>query len=116
MVQRFGHRLHRATNSSRRRGITNLRTEVALRGPETQQDGKRPLTACSGQKQSGSAGAPSLISDARGEVPSVQRLALSCVDPKERSDRGPRQLQCPSWTALSAAASSRACACNVPLR
>src|SRR5690606_30147198 len=31
---------------------------------------------------------------------SAQRLALSCVVLRERSDRGPRQLQRPSYTAI----------------
>jgi hypothetical protein len=30
---------------------------------------------------------------------SAQRVVLSCVDLRERSDRGPRQLQHPSWAA-----------------
>ena len=32
--------------------------------------------------------------------PSAQRLAFSCKAPRERSDRGPCQLQRPSWTAM----------------
>jgi hypothetical protein len=38
--------------------------------------------------------------------PSVQRLALSCEAPRERSDRGLRQLKRPSWTAFCACAAS----------